>query len=156
MIKVTITGPAREGRFPYRIDTEGTRLAGPITGLSAVPIWDACKRLQDMGAADTLAEIGLYESMGDPSQLRYSTTIGFGAQRPVAETPTGPKLTSETEKNVLPSAEMTARSVEPQPRPRKSPAHQAEADRAHSGPDKPSKSRPKRKPAGSGGRQGRR
>jgi|SRR5215831_6498955 len=52
MIRITILGPAGEGRFYYRIDTESTRLATPLYGLAANPARDAYFRLRDMGAAN--------------------------------------------------------------------------------------------------------
>jgi hypothetical protein len=158
MIRVIITGPAREGRFHYRIDTEGTRLAGPLRGLSAVPIWDACRRLMEMGAADSMAEISLWRETGteQPPEFEYSTTVGFGSERPIEETPTGPKFTSETEKNALPSAETQARSEEPPPPLRKSQVPPAAAGPVHPAPDRPKQSRPKRKLGASGARRGRR
>src|SRR5215472_958379 len=52
MIRITILGPAGEGRFYNRIDTESTRLATPLYGLAANPARDAYFRLRDMGAAN--------------------------------------------------------------------------------------------------------
>jgi hypothetical protein len=169
MIRVVITGPATNGRFPFRIETEGTRLSHPVTGLSAVPMFDACKMLLNAGAAEPSAEIGMFTE-GDATE-RYSMQVLFGAQRPIAETPTGPKLTSAAAKGVLPEEQRTVAEVterddvndeptatpeEAPPPPRKSPAHRGGKGRAEPEPDKPVRLHRKPKPAGSGGRRGRR
>lgn len=169
MIRITVTGAAVEGRLPFRIDTEGTRLASPINAMSAAPMFDACQMLRDTGVADANAQIGLFEE--GAVEPRYSTTIQFGAERRIVETPTGPKLESTTHKTVLPegqrtvveeiehdelNAEMPTRSEEPPPPPRKSRGRPAGKGRVEKAPDKPAKSPHKRKPAVSSGRRGRR
>jgi hypothetical protein len=169
MIRVVITGSPTNGRFPFRIETEGTRLSHPVTGLSAVPMFDACKMLLDAGAAEPSAEIGMFTE-GDVIQ-RYSMRVLFGAQHPIVETPTGPKMTSTRAKGVLPeeqrtvaevierddvSDEPTATPEEAPPPPRKLQAHRGGKDRAEPEPDKPKRLHRKPKPAGSGGRRGRR
>lgn len=78
MIRVMITGQAQMGRFPYRIDTVGTRLAAPYNGLSAVPLVDACRVLKRLGAADEDAVIGLFNQ--GLAQWRERTTINYGVQ----------------------------------------------------------------------------
>jgi hypothetical protein len=172
MIRVVITGPPTNGRFPYRVETEGTRLAHPVTSLSAVPMFDACKMLLDLSAADGAAEIGLFSLDDDQTAPpHYSMQVRFGAERPIVETPTGPKMTSTTAKGVLPeeqrsvtevierdelNAEPTATPEEAPPPPRKLQAHRGGKDRAEPEPDKPKRLHRKPKPAGSGGRRGRR
>lgn len=170
MIRVVITGPATNGRFPFRVETEDTRLAHSVTGLSAVPMFDACKMLVNMSAADPNTEIGLFQE-GQTEAAHYTMRVGFGAQRPIVETPTGPKLTSAKAKGVLPAEQRTVTEVieadeindepiatpeEAPPRSRKSPVRRAGKGRAEPEPDKPARSPRKPKQAKSGGRRGRR
>jgi hypothetical protein len=169
MIRVVITGAPTNGRFPFRIETEDTRLSHPITGLSAVPMFDACKMLLNAGAVNQDAAIGLFTEGDDAPH--YSMNVLYGAQRPIVETSTGPKMTSTVAKGVLPeeqrtvaevaerdevSDEPTATPEEAPPPPRKSQARRGGKGRAEPEPDKPVRLHRKPKPAGSGGRRGRR
>ena len=169
MIRITITGPAQEGRFPYRIDTEGTRLARVINAFSATPMFDACQMLRDSGVADKDAQIGLYREGED--EPAYSTSIAFGAERPIAETPTGPKFVSTTHKVTRPEGQRTvveeiefdeliaeppATPEEEPPPARKSKARPGGKGRAEKEPDKPKQSHRKPKPTKSGARRSRR
>jgi hypothetical protein len=172
MIRVVITGSPTNGRFPFRIETEGTRLAHPITGLSAVPMFDACKMLLNAGAVDQAAEIGLFSFGEDPgAPPHYSMPVLFGAQRPIVETPTGPKMTSTTAKEVLPEEPPEVVEIgmevevndapiatpeEAPPPPRKLQAHRGGKGQVEPEPDKPKRLHRKPKPTGSGGRRGRR
>lgn len=92
MIRVVITGPAVEGRFNYRIETEGTRLAAPLTGLAAAPLLDACRRLKDMDAASPDATVGLFDEVRYRDQWRMRTQVGYGAKMTAAEGGGPPKL----------------------------------------------------------------
>jgi hypothetical protein len=139
MIRVIITGSAREGRFPFRVETEDTRLAHPVTGLSAVPLIDACKMLINMGAANRNSPIALFED-DDREEWIEHTQVGF-AIHPI-----------EYRVNVEPTATPSAAP----PPPRKSLEPRGGKGRAASAPDTPTRSHRKRKPAGSGGRPGRR
>jgi hypothetical protein len=147
MIRVIVTGLPREGRFPYRIETEGTRLASPITGLSATPMWDACRRLKDMGAADDSAQVGMWVDTDQISDCRLACTVEEGARPP--EEPreeTAEEPSDET--TATPSAEPPSDHTEPE--------LQDDMDRVARAPDKPKQSHPKRKPTKSGARQSRR
>ena len=97
MIRVVIEGPAVMGRFNYRVGTEETRLSTPLTGLAADPLLDACRRLKDMGAAVDGAMICLFDGREkQDSQFRERTSVGYGAQYIVQETPSGPKFVRRT------------------------------------------------------------
>lgn len=176
-IRVVVTGPAQMGRFPYRIDTEGTMLRHPVTGLSATPLLDACRTLKQLTAASDAAFIGLYDK--DCNIYRMRTQVGYGAKWRVEETGSGPKFRPYEPPEVLEAR--FSRAVEGQgsikapegtgveatgAKPAISPAappppHKPRASLAGTGqgrtePAKPKSSHPKRKPTGSGGRRGRR
>ena len=92
MIRVVVTGTATEGRIPYTIETVGTRLSTPlISGLSADPLFDACRTLLDMNAADKDAAIGLFPERG-AKEWTLRTQVGYGAERTEIVTPTGVKF----------------------------------------------------------------
>lgn len=183
MIRVVITAPAVEGRFHYRIETEGTRLAGPITGLAAAPLLDACRKLKDMDAAADDVTVGLFDEVRYKDQWRMRTTVGYGAKMTVKETPTGPKfvpyqpmspeaiaarsgatagalkLGEGTEE--APQAETLtggppAISEAPPPPPQRSPELPGDTGLAGPRRAKPILPQRKRKPVASGGRRGRR
>lgn len=86
MIKVVLAHSVA-GRYHYSIATTGTRLAGPLGGLSATPLLDACRLLQRMGAADDDAEIGLFDDGNPGTEARLHTTVGYGAEHAVVEEP---------------------------------------------------------------------
>ena len=77
MIEVRITGPSRNGRFPYRIG--GFFQA---EGLSHEPLLDACRRVKSMGG-DTAAVAGLFHEGANVWALR--TNVGIGANLTVFE-----------------------------------------------------------------------
>ena len=151
MIRVLITGPAHEGRFPYRIETVGTRLATPYVGLDANPLYHACHKLQEWRAADDNASIGLFQRSGNPPELEgimlgdtpfyldmgrlvRQTTVGYGAA--IGAQPSTPEG-----------------SPPPQ---QKSPAPRDETDLAATLSGTSGQSHHKRKPIGSGARRGQR
>src|SRR5262245_13722356 len=85
MIRVVV-GPAREGRFSYKVSTEGTRLSFPMEGLSATPLFDACRRLKELGAAPDEAVVGMFNDWSEPdNRFRLRTTVGYGAKMTVSE-----------------------------------------------------------------------
>jgi len=85
MIRV-IVGANFSGRFDYKIMTENTRLAAPLTGLSATPLFDACRTLKKLGAASDDAMIGLFNTPEEPdNRFRLRTTVGYGAKMTVEE-----------------------------------------------------------------------
>ena len=150
MICVVITGPPREGRYPYRIETVGTRLATPYRGLDAEPLYHACRKLQEWGAADDNAAIGLFKTSDssnefeglmlggtpvffDLGRLIRQTTIGYGASAAAPATP----------------------EAEPPP-PHKSPEFPTDKDQGSPKSNKPKKSHHPHLRAGSSARQGRR
>src|SRR5262245_59578480 len=93
MIRVVLYGGATEGRFNYKVWTENTRLASPLEGLSAAPLFDACRRLLEMGAAGEKDVIGLFDDSGKyDNQFRLKTTIGYGAKMTVKETGGAPRF----------------------------------------------------------------
>ena len=148
MIRVVITGPATNGRFPFRVETEDTRLAHPVTGLSAVPMFDACRMLLNMGAANGNSPIALF--MDGEEQWRSRTQVYFGVH------PVEYRTVAEMVERVALNDDSTATPEEAPPPPRKLRGRPAGKGRAASAPDTPTRSHRKRKPAGSGGRQGRR
>jgi hypothetical protein len=83
MIKVIITGPSRDGRFPYRIE------GWPhLVGLSRTPLFEACRLLQAEGVAtDTPA--GLFDENEYRNPCRLKTKVGIGAASTVSETRRG-------------------------------------------------------------------
>ena len=130
MICVVITGPPTQGRYPYRIDTPGTRLGKPVTGLSAQPIYAACYRLKELGVAADDAVVALIEG----GRIQRKTTVGYGASAGVSDA-----------KPAKPSS--------PQP-PHKSPGLLTDTGRDSVTPDKLTPSHRKRSPTGSGARRG--
>src|SRR5262245_3237803 len=89
MIRVVV-GPAREGRFSYKVSTEGTRLSFPMEGLSATPLFDACRRLKELGAAPDEAVVGMFNDWSEPdNRFRLRTTVGYGAKMTVSDPPQG-------------------------------------------------------------------
>jgi hypothetical protein len=142
MIRMYLTGPGIEGRLPYRIDTEGTRLAVPYEGLASDPLIDACDYLAKNNAADLDAVVQLYNSPtkhGDQWERR--TQVGYGV-----------KVAAGEPINVVPPA-IPAGDIPP---PSRSPEPQADMDWGPRVLAKPGSRHRKRLRAGSGGRQGRR
>ena len=89
MIRVVV-GPSREGRFDYTVETTETRLAGPLRGLSATPLFDACRRLKELGAASDDAMVGMFNSLDEPdNRFRLRTTVGYGAKMTVGTSNSG-------------------------------------------------------------------
>ena len=159
MIRVVITGPATNGRFPFRVETEGTRLAHSVTGLSAVPLHDACKMLKTMGAAEDTAKVGLF-LLSDMLERANVTVGSVVAEAEVPATRLDFVPYQRTVIEVIERDELNDDSIatpeEAPPPPRKLRGRPAGKGRAASAPDTPTRSHRKRKPAGSGGRQGRR
>jgi hypothetical protein len=149
MIRVVITGSAAHGRFPFRVETEDTRLAHPVTGLSATPLLDACKMLVNMGAANANHSVALFDATGE-EQPRTRTHVGFAVQ------PIEYRTVAEIAERVALNDETTA-TPEAAPPPRhKLQAHPGGKGRAEPARDKPVRLHRKRKPTGSGGRRGQR
>lgn len=131
MIRVTLTGYVREGRFDYRVETVNTRLAVPLLGLDADPLMAACTQLQSLAAADDGALVGLF----DPGAVRWKEYATLGSA------------------NVV----MQARSTEQQWLRSKSPELPIGTGRVHrTGPSTPIQPHRKPKRGGSGGRRGQR
>ena len=135
MIRVVITSGASMGRFNYRIETEGTRLAAPYYGLSALPLLDACGVLRNLRVASDGAVVGLFPSRAS-SDCMGTAKIGWIDRLISDGTPATPE--------------------EPPQPPSRSAELPADRDQGASGPGRPVRSPRKRKPAGSGARQGRR
>ena len=151
MIRVVITGPPREGRYPYRVETPGTRLAYAVSGWSGVPMWDACRMLKLWNVAEDDAAIGLYEQnkSGEFEGIMLGDTPIFfdTTRRLIRQTTVG-----EGAVNV---AALTIPEAIP-PSPHKSPEPQADTGRGLAKSNKPKKSRHLHRLAKSGGRLGRR
>lgn len=140
MIKVVIIGRPSAGRFFYRIETEGTRLAVPFRGLSAVPLMDACGHLRNMRAVNDGAVVGLFLSPED-KECKQTATVGWGDPLAVSVA------------DIINDGLIT-RSEEPPPQP--SISQEPLTDMGPSGrvPDRPVLLPRRRKPRGSGGRRG--
>lgn len=141
MIRVLITGPAHDGRLPYRIETTGTRLATPYQGLDANPLYHACRKLQEWGVARDEAVIGLFNAATD--RIQRQTTVGYGAN---FSDPTGG----------MPSGAPPATPEELLPPQHRSPAPRDETDLAAALSGTPGQSHHKHPRAGSGARRGQR
>ena len=138
MIRVTITGPPTQGRFPYRVDTENTRLAKPLVGLASQPIYDACYRLSKLGAANSDAVVALIEN----GKIWRQTTVGYGA-----DYMTFPALNRSIDATpATPSTES--------PPPHKSPELLTDTGPGPAAPNTSGKSRRRRSGVGSSARRG--
>jgi len=178
MIRV-IVGANFSGRFDYKIMTENTRLAAPLTGLSATPLFDACRTLKQLGAAEDSAMIGLFNTPEEPdNRFRLRTTVGYGAKMTVREDDTksaqfvpykpftadpsafGRGTPQEAEKTSEGGVEATgAKSAKPEaipPPPHTPPTYLADKGRGLPKPPKQVPKPRKRKRAGSSGRRGQR
>ena len=145
IIRVDITGPPFQGKFPYRIGIEGTRLPRPALGVSDRPLLDACRVLRQLDAADRDAVIEMYNP--GASLWKVRTTVAYGVRYLLQHPSTpAPVVTAAT----------PATSSEAPPEPHKPRASPADKGRAALAPAKPKHSPRKPKPAKSGGRRGQR
>ena len=149
MIRVVITGASVEGRFPYRIDVVNTRLAAPYKGLDAYPLYDACKKLQDLGAASDEALVWLFIE-GGTGRFTRQTTVGYGANFGRWD---GLKL-GDTPVYFDINGAQQAISEEPPPPPHTPPEPPADTGPDFRAPDRPGQSHHKRKLRASSGRRG--
>ena len=82
MIHVTVTGPRKDGKFPYTIEGQAVNHGRPILGREAEhPLFDACVLLAEAGEpADHL--IGLFDSERFTTIPGWAmrTTIGYGSR----------------------------------------------------------------------------
>ena len=136
MIRVVITGPAQEGSFPYRIETPGTRLAVPVHGFAADPLYDACLHLRELEAAEDKDTVGLFER-GSRTASQWKLIGSVSRFEPFSD-----GMTARSSARLLP--------------PNRFPEPLADTGPAGSGSDKPVRLHRKRQRAGSGGRRGRR
>src|SRR5262245_31802099 len=155
MIRVVLYGHAAEGRFSYKVWTENTRLSAPLEGLSATPLFDACRRLKELGAAGDNDVIGLFDDSGKyDNQFRLKTTVAYGAKMMARPEPI-PSPEPPPEEAVEATGAKSAKPEAPPP-PRTPPASPAGRDQDLPKPPKPGPTHHRPKPRASGGRRGQR
>lgn len=83
MIRVVITGPPKNGYFPYR--TEGYKDGrSQFVGLSTEPLLDACRQLSKIGVMSD-SVVGLFDEDQYKTEWRLRTTVGVGSKLTVRE-----------------------------------------------------------------------
>ena len=158
MIHVVVTGPPKTGFYPYRVDwwMQGRQ---QIVGAWPLPLFDACRKLKQMGLMDSTV-VGLFEE-GDP-KWKFRTTVGYGAQHwvePVVPNPTGDyrefhvkPLTAASDQPPIDAP--PARQGEPPRPPHTRPRPRADTGPAVEAPDTLKKSHRRQKRGASGARRG--
>ena len=85
MIRVYITGPARDGLYPYRVEGHDAYGGTPIMGrYSHEPLLDACRVLASLREPDDHL-VGLFHE-GNPTWL-MRTSVGYGSRHHGQGTP---------------------------------------------------------------------
>ena len=106
MIRVIVTGPPKTGFYPYRVDW-WMRGQPQIIGAWPLPLFDACRKLKQMGLMDSTV-VGLFE--GDDPKWKLRTTVGYGAKHWIE--PTEPSPTFDYRE--FPAAPLNEASAEPE------------------------------------------
>jgi hypothetical protein len=155
MIRVIITGPARDHALPYRIEGHAAGHGIPISGgWSYEPLFEACRVLAGLGErADAL--VGVFEegSSAYPSWA-MRTTVGYGSRAFIGKDGREGRLPKTVPPVETSTAAPTATPEEPPPPPSTRLIPPIYTDLGHSEPKKKAKSHHPRKPKGSGGRRG--
>jgi hypothetical protein len=148
MIRVYITGRARDGLYPYRIEGHDSYGGTPIFGrYSHEPLLDACRVLASLREpADHL--VGLFHE-GEQTWL-MRTSVGYGSRHMVVGAPERPRVVPFAEPTDAP----TATPEEPPPPPSTPPGLLADTGPATPAPASPGKSRHRHRQGGSGARRG--
>ena len=144
MIRVYITGPARDGLYPYRIEGHDSYGGTPIFGrYSHEPLLDACRVLASLREpSDHL--VGLFHE-GNPTWL-MRTSVGYGSRHTIELV--------QGRVRVMPTDAPPATPEEPPPPPSTPPGLLADTGPAPPAPASPGKSHHRQRQGGSGARRG--
>ena len=145
MIRVYITGPARDGLYPYRVEGHDTYGGTPIMGrYSGEPLLDACRVLASLREpGDHL--VGLFHE-GNPTWL-MRTSVAYGSRYHIEK---GNKVVL----NPPPTYEPPATPEAPPPPPSTPQELLTDTGPATPAPASPGKSRHRHRQGGSGARRG--